>query len=151
MRICTTDIEDWRPGTESKTSKNADPYIVQRYIERPLLVDGLKFDLRIFVLVTSFAPPRAWIYREGIARFCGTPYSTENIQDRFVHLTNRCVQKTASNCKHKCGCLWLLDKLRQYLASVYGQGTTDGVFKRINDVCLNTLQARDLKNENRSL
>ena len=43
---------------------------VQRYIDNPLLVDGLKFDLRIYVILCGFNPIHAFIADEGLARFC---------------------------------------------------------------------------------
>ena len=44
--------------------------IVQRYLDKPLLLDGIKFDLRVYVVVTGFNPVQAFIYDEGLARFC---------------------------------------------------------------------------------
>ena len=46
-----------------------EPYIISRYIDNPLLIGGKKFDLRLYVLVTSFRPIRSYIYQEGFCRY----------------------------------------------------------------------------------
>lgn len=70
--------------------------IGQRYLNNPLLIDGLKFDLRIYVLVAGCDPLRVYIHEEGLARFATEPYAppnTNNINNRFMHLTNYAVNK----------------------------------------------------------
>ena len=44
--------------------------VVQKYIHNPLLVDGFKFDLRIYVVIVGTDPFSAFICEEGLARFC---------------------------------------------------------------------------------
>lgn len=43
--------------------------IVSRYIDKPLLIQERKFDLRIYVLVPSVLPLTLFMFEEGIARF----------------------------------------------------------------------------------
>lgn len=45
-----------------------DNIVVQKYLKNPLLLDGYKFDMRIYVLVTNLHPLEAFVYREGFAR-----------------------------------------------------------------------------------
>ncbi|KAF4130383.1 Tubulin-tyrosine ligase family [Phytophthora infestans] len=67
--------------------------IIQEYIAAPRLLDGFKFDLRLYVLVTSFNPLEAFLYDEGFVRLCTRPYEDSDISNIFVHLTNSSIQK----------------------------------------------------------
>ena len=70
--------------------------VVQKYIERPLLIGGLKFDIRVWALVTSWAPLTLWLYDECLLRFCSDGYSLDDLSNRFAHITNRTVQRQHS-------------------------------------------------------
>ena len=49
--------------------------IVCEYIDNPLLLDGYKFDLRIYVALMSIAPLRLYVYEEGLVRLATVKYS----------------------------------------------------------------------------
>ena len=64
---------------------------MQRYIDPPLLLDGLKFDLRLYVLVLSVQPLTAYLFKQGMARFATNKYkrpTDANLHDVYMHLTN---------------------------------------------------------------
>lgn len=67
--------------------------VVSRYIHNPLLINDLKFDMRIYVLVTSYDPLKIYIYDEGLARFASEPYSASNRASKFSFLTNYSINK----------------------------------------------------------
>ena len=76
-------------------ASDREQYVVQRYVADPLLIDGRKFDLRVYVLVTSSEPLEAFVYQEGFARFCGTDYDVTG-PDLAGHLTNVAFQRDAA-------------------------------------------------------
>lgn len=136
------DISEWKKdGKQKKNNEEVEVYIVQRYIERPLLIGGKKFDMRIYVLVTSYVPLKAYVYREGFVRFSNTRFTTDRIEDSYVHLTNVAIQKKAPDYNPDRGAKWPLTSLRRYLNQSRGQEETEGAFKRVNDVFWYSLQA----------
>jgi len=83
-----------------KNVHNSHRYIAQRYISKPYLLEGLKFDLRIYVLVTSCDPLRIYLYEDGLARFATKPYKDpcgDNVNEICMHLTNYAINKNNSN------------------------------------------------------
>ena len=72
-----------------------EPMVVQRYLKNPLLINGYKFDLRIYVLVTSVNPLEVFIYKEGFGRFSTIPFSLDpsDRANKYIHLTNVSIQK----------------------------------------------------------
>ena len=69
--------------------------MISRYISNPLLIDGYKFDVRIYVCVTSYDPLVAYLYEEGLTRFATVKYdpNSRSIKNAFMHLTNYSVNK----------------------------------------------------------
>lgn len=48
--------------------------VVGKYIDNPLLVNGHKWDLRLYVAVTSYDPLVVYLYEEGLVRFATVRY-----------------------------------------------------------------------------
>lgn len=101
-----------------------EPYTLSKYINSPFLINGLKFDMRIYVLVTGYDPLRIYVYREGLARFASEEYSPGARKDqRYVHLTNYSVNKKSDSFvqntdyrKDDIGHKWSLSALFKHLA-----------------------------------
>lgn len=65
-----------------------ETFLIQKYLDEPLLFGSKKFDMRIYVLVTDYRNLTVWLYRSGFARFTHEPYNPEDIENLGGHLTN---------------------------------------------------------------
>jgi tubulin polyglutamylase TTLL6/13 len=122
-------------------------YVAQRYLHRPFLLDGLKFDLRIYVLVAGCDPMRVYVHREGLTRLATQPYlapTGSNMDDMCMHLTNYAVNKLNPNfvfnedehtddIGHKRSLTWTFEFLRSRGYDV------DTLWRRICSVIMKTL------------
>lgn len=78
----------------SDIPKNAftQEFLVQRYIENPLLIQNKKFDLRLYVVIKGVERIEAYMYEEGIARFCTVSFFFTNLNYRTT--TKNLIQST---------------------------------------------------------
>ena len=99
-----------------------DVYVVSKYIENPFLMSGKKFDLRIYCLVTTFHPLKAYLYQQGFCRFCNEKFSVDvsDINNIYMHLTNVAIQKKYEKYQKTNGGKFSLQNLHFYLENVYG-------------------------------
>ncbi|KAK7067709.1 Tubulin polyglutamylase ttll4 [Halocaridina rubra] len=121
------------------------PLVVQRYISRPYLINDTKFDMRLYVLVTSFHPLRIYLYQDGLVRFASVQYNnaSTSLSDRYMHLTNYSVNKSSSSYTHnvdagQCqGHKWTIKSLWGYLKA---KGVdTSALWSRIADLVIKTI------------
>uniref|UniRef100_A0A8C6T5J8 Tubulin--tyrosine ligase-like protein 5 n=1 Tax=Neogobius melanostomus TaxID=47308 RepID=A0A8C6T5J8_9GOBI len=120
--------------------------LVSRYIHNPLLIDEFKFDMRLYVLVTSFDPLLIYVYEEGLARFATVKYdrASKNIKNTFMHLTNYSVNKKSSDyvsCDdpevEDYGNKWSLSAVLRYLKQE-GKDTTL-LMRQVEDLIIKAL------------
>lgn len=96
-----------RPPTEA--------YIIQEYIEKPLLLNGRKFDIRVYCLIAR-TDPALWFFHSGYCKVALEPYHVDgsrplDLNNLFAHLTNASIQKQHPEYKNQRGShIWSYDK-----------------------------------------
>ena len=96
--------------------------VVQEYIDKPLLLEGKKFDLRLYVLISNVKPMIAFLNEEGLARFCTEEYippTTDNLKNVYMHLTNYSLNKLSPNYKYNEECIEINDGSKRTLTSLW--------------------------------
>jgi len=90
LETCKYHMEKW--GNRKCPMFN---WIIQKYMERPLLIHNRKFDIRAYAVVTQNV--ELYFYEEGYLRTSCQEFTMDNCEDRNIHLTNWAVQKKAEN------------------------------------------------------
>mmetsp|Transcript_9416 Transcript_9416/g.35254 ORF Transcript_9416/g.35254 Transcript_9416/m.35254 type:complete len:854 (-) Transcript_9416:251-2812(-) len=124
--------------------------IMQRYLQNPYLIDGRKFDLRLYVLVTEIDPLRVYLFDEGLARFSTHKYSLKNLKSRFAHLTNYSINKRSKlyvpnedDTNLNTGSKWSLKALLDKIEELEGPAGRRKAEAGIHSVVVKTLIAAE--------
>ena len=128
--------------------------VAQKYIRRPLLIEKKKFDLRLYVLVTSCKPLRMYLFREGLVRLCTEDFvspNTENIEDMCMHLTNYSINKRSKNFEASdsndndkigsTGSKRSLSWFMSWLKTKRGRTHVDTMWTKIGHICVKTVMS----------
>lgn len=125
------------------------PLLVQRYLHKPYLIGGKKFDLRIYVYITCYDPLRVYLFKDGLVRFASCKYSSsiKSLSNKFVHLTNYSVNKKNTEYKSNSdetacqGHKWALKALWSYLTQ---KGVnSEAIWEKIKDIVIKTIIASE--------
>lgn len=120
-------------------------WVIQKYISRPLLMDGRKFDIRMYGLVTqepNSGAFHAYFFNDGYVRTTSSPFSLNSL-DRAVHITNDQVQRE-DECygKFEEGNKLSLEDLRQYLSKARRPpGTFQNIVSQMRAIVADAVQA----------
>lgn len=80
--------------SNTNVNGNRRSYIIQKYIEKPLLYKNRKFDIRTFTMMCTInGNLQGYWYTDGYFRTSSREFSLKNISNKFIHLTNDAVQK----------------------------------------------------------
>lgn len=72
-------------------------FIIQKYLEKPYLVNKRKFDIRCYAMITSINGfIQGYFYQEGYIRTTSKTFCLTS-NNKFVHLTNDAVQKKSDD------------------------------------------------------
>jgi tubulin polyglutamylase TTLL6/13 len=135
--------------------------VVQRYLGRPMLIEGFKFDLRLYLLVggkvsgdiaDSTMSPRLHLFRDGLVRLCTVEYEPPkkvdlddddegNLDKKCMHLTNYAINKNNENFDQpdeddgagsKRSLRWFMD----YIEEEFGEKERKKLWEKMKALCV---------------
>ncbi|OMJ86235.1 hypothetical protein SteCoe_12300 [Stentor coeruleus] len=135
-----------------EVSKTKHTVIIQKYIENPFLVYKRKFDIRCYALITCYnGIIQGYYYNEGYIRTSSKPFSLQNIDNKFIHLTNDAVQKFSEDYgKFENGNKMSYGEFQKYVDAYYQVrpvNFVDEIGMKIKEIVMDTIKcaAMELK------
>ena len=131
--------------------KPCNQTIIQKYIENPLVINGRKFDIRQWVLVTDLNPLTIYLFDTPYIRFGAENYDIDDFKNVFSQLTGNSIAKHSEkfNTGEIEGDMWENEQFREYLKKVYGKDCWPEIQEKIKKVVILSLESAKHKLYNR--
>lgn len=117
--------------------------LICKYIEKPHLINNKKYDLRIYVLITSFTPLKIFLFKDGLVRFASEEYTKGNKENIFIHLTNYAVNKKNKNYDKTdddgSGSKWTITAYEKYFSDNNIHGIFPLIWEKVKTIVIKTL------------
>lgn len=128
-------------------SGQAGKVVIQKYIADPFLIDGRKFHLRLYLVITNLVPLRVLLHREGLVLFASNKYSwskEEDLDDMSKQLTNAAVADRLN--KGSTANSMLFSKLLSTMATQY-KLDVESVVRDIQDLMVKLVLSQQCDEE----
>ena len=105
------------------SSKNGNrTSIVQKYLDKPLLIHNRKFDIRGYAMLTSInGVVKGYMYRDCYFRTSSKQFDLTNLHSRYIHLTNDAIQLNSEDYgKYESGNKLSINDFQRYLDANHG-------------------------------
>ena len=122
-------------------SSNLNNYfVIQKYIENPMIIYKRKFDIRQWVLVTHLNPLTLWMWEEPYLRFSAEDYDIDNFSNIYSHLTNNSIAKYSEKYKNESLIkedMWELGNFKKYLKENYNkENIWDEIYEKMKNAII---------------
>jgi hypothetical protein len=124
----------------NKAPGTAMTYVIQKYIEKPLLINNRKFDIRVWVLITQ--SENCYFFPQGYLRTSSEKFSLDNLDSTFIHLTNNAIQKDGTDYgKFEAGNQMSFKQFQDYLHAHHGNIRLSSIISVMKSQIIASLQA----------
>ena len=122
--------------------KPCNQTIIQKYIENPLVINGRKFDIRQWVLVTDLNPLTVWLFDTPYVRFGAENYNIDDFKNVFSQLTGNSIAKHSEkfNTGEIEGDMWETEQFREFLKKTYGKDCWPEIQEKIKKIVILSLE-----------
>ena len=128
-------------------SKHGLNYLISRYISKPHLINNKKYDLRVYVLISSLFPLKIYMYKEGLVRFATEEYIKGDYKNVFIHLTNYSINKknipryniNDNNENYQNYSKWSFSQYKEYFESNNQGEHYKNIMRKVKDIIVKTI------------
>ena len=146
-----SDKAEFKHLCKASQIRHGKNYLISKYISKPHLINNKKYDLRIYVLVSSLYPLKIYMYKEGLVRFATEEYTKGDYDNVFVHLTNYSINKknvqrynmnmnvNINNDNFQNYSKWSFREYKEYFEKNNQSEVYENIMKNVKDIIIKTI------------